>query len=264
MPLVAARASRNRISRPEYRLQSKMAGHSKWANIRHRKERMDNKRGKAFSRLVKEIYVAAKLGGEEAASNPRLRLALQKAKEANLPKDNIEKAIKRGAGKLDGETYQEIRYEGHGPSGIAFIVDCLTDNRNRTTAAVRHAFSKHGGSLGTDGSVSYMFERVGQIVYAPREDGEKVADRAIELGASDITVEDDGSIEVLVGTEDFHEVLQQLEDGGLAPDSAEVVMRPSSSIEVDGESEPKVRNLLEALEECDDTQQVYSNAQLDD
>lgn len=238
-----------------------MAGHSKWANIRHRKERMDNKRGKVFSRLVKEIFVAAKLGGEDPASNPRLRLALQKAKEANLPKDNIEKAIQRGVGKLDGATYQEVRYEGHGPSGIAVIVDCLTDNRNRTTAEVRHAFSKHGGTLGSDGSVAYMFDRVGQLIYPPQENSDAVVDKAIELGASDFTVEDNGSVEVLVDTENFHDVVQKMEEGGLAPDTAELIMRPNSNVPVDDDTASKVQNLLDALEDCDDTQNIYCNAQ---
>ena len=241
-----------------------MAGHSKWANIKHRKERMDNKRGKVFSRLVKEIYVAAKLGGDDMTSNPRLRLALQKAKDANLPKDNIDKAIKRGAGKLEGAAYQEIRYEGHGPAGTAIIVDCLTDNRNRTTAEVRHAFSKNGGALGTDGSVSYMFERIGQLVYPPLDDSDSVVDRAIELGAKDYTVEDDGSVEVLVGTDEFHDVLQKMEDGGAAPDTAEVIMRPNNNVSVDEKTAAKVRTLLDALEDCDDAQQIYSNAQFDD
>ena len=240
-----------------------MAGHSKWANIKHRKERMDSKRGKAFSRLVKEIYVAARQGGEDSASNPRLRLALRKAKEANLPKENIEKAIQRGTGKLNGAAFQEIRYEGHGPSGIAMIVDCLTDNRNRTTAEVRHAFSKHGGSLGSDGSVSYLFERVGQLLYAPRENGDAVIEKAIELEARDFNQEEDGSTEVLVSTEGFHEFLQKMEEGGFAPDSAEIVMRPASNMPVDESTAGKVRKLLNALEECGDTQQVYSNADID-
>lgn len=240
-----------------------MAGHSKWANIRHRKERVDNKRGKVFSRLVKEISIAAKLGGEDPLSNPRLRLALTKAKEANLPKDNIEKAIKRGSGQLDGVAFEEVRYEGYGPEGIAILVDCQTDNRNRSTAEVRHAFTRHGGNLGTDGSVAFMFERVGQILYAPSDETEKIINFAIEAGARDFITADDGSVELVTEADEFHEVLQTLEKE-IPPYSAELVMRPQMPVQLDKKQEEKVRKLLDALEDCDDTQQVYCNANLAD
>ena len=237
-----------------------MAGHSKWANIKHRKERVDNKRGKAFSRAVKEIYIAAKLGGEDVGANPRLRLALQKAREVNLPKDNIEKAIKRGAGKLEGSNYEEIRYEGYGADGLAVIVDCLTDNRNRTTSEVRHAFTKHGGNLGTEGSVAYMFERVGQFLYAPGCDPDQIVELAIEAGADDYAVEPDGSVELVASAQDFEQVLAYLEERQ-RPDTAEIIMRPQNSVSLEGDSGAKARRLLDALEDCDDIQQVYSNAQ---
>lgn len=238
-----------------------MAGHSKWANIKHRKERMDNKRGKEFSRLVKEIYVAARLGGDDPATNPRLRLALQKAKEGNLPKDNMDKAIARGAGKLEGVAYEEIRYEGYGPAGIALIVDCLSDNRNRTTSEVRHAFSKHGGTLGTDGSVAFMFERVGQLLFAPGCDVDKLVELAIEAGARDFVADADGSLEIVSDTDSFEAVIEALEGAKASPASAAIVMRANNIIEVSDEVGAKVQRLIEALENCDDTQQIYSNAQ---
>lgn len=238
-----------------------MAGHSKWANIKHRKERVDSKRGKAFSRAVKEIYIAAKLGGEDASANPRLRLALQKAREVNLPKDNIDKAIKRGTGKLEGSSYEEVRYEGYGPEGFAVIVDCLTDNRNRTTSEVRHAFTKHGGALGTDGSVAYMFERVGQFLYAPGCDQDQVVELGVDAGAADYAIEADGSVELIASPADFEKIHSYLAERR-PPDAAEITMRPQSSVSLAGERGDKARRLLEALEDCDDTQQVYSNAQL--
>ena len=222
---------------------------------------MDNKRGKEFSRLVKEIYIATRLGGNDPTANPRLRLALQKAKVGNLPKDNIDKAIARGAGKLDGAAYEEIRYEGYGPDGIALIVECLTDNRNRTTSEVRHAFSKHGGALGTDGSVSFMFERVGQFLFAPGCDVDKLVNLAIEAGARDYVSADDGSLEIISGTDSFEAVIEALEEENVEPDSAEMVMRPQSSVEVDSELGGKIRRLIDTLESCDDTQKIYSNAQ---
>ena len=238
-----------------------MAGHSKWANIKHRKERMDNKRGKIFSRLVKEIFVAAKLNGEDPGANPRLRLALQKAKEANLPKDNIDKAIRRGVGKLDGATYEEVRHEGYGPEGIAVIVDCLTDNRNRTTAEVRHAFTKYGGSLGTDGSVSYLFEWVGQLLYAPNLDTDILINKAIEAGARDFAVEEDDSVEIITDAATFHNVLQFMESNDVPPNAAELIMRSLTTQPLVNSASDKVRKLLEVLEDCDDTQHIYSNAQ---
>ena len=239
-----------------------MAGHSKWANIKHRKERVDNKRGKAFSRVVKEIYVSVKLGGPEPNSNPRLRLALQKAKEVNLPKANIDKAINKGSGKSDDATYEELRYEGYGPAGVAVIVDCLTDNKNRTTSEVRHAFTKNGGTLGTDGSVSYMFERVGQLLYAPGCDKEKIINLGIEAGASDFVEEEDGSVELVVDAGDFVKVLSYMEEKEASPDSAEVTMKAQTSISLADDAASKVQKLLDALDDCEDTQEIYSNAQL--
>lgn len=238
-----------------------MAGHSKWANIRHRKERVDNKRGKVFSRLVKEITIAARLGGADPVSNPRLRLALSKGKEANLPKDNIDKAVKRGSGQLEGVNYEEARYEGYGPDGVAVIVDCMTDNRNRTTAEIRYAFSRNGGNLGTDGSVAFMFERVGQIIYAPSDDPDKIVNLAIEAGAKDYLVSEENSVEILTEPDDFHNVLQEL-DKEVTAYAADIVMRAQTPLELATEAEDKVRKLLEAIEDCDDTQQVYCNANL--
>ena len=238
-----------------------MAGHSKWANIRHRKERVDAKRGKVFSRLVKEIYIATRLGGPDTSANPRLRLALAKAKEANLPKDNIDKAIKRGSGQLDGLAYEEIRYEGYGPEGVAIIVDCLTDNRNRSSADVRHAFSKHGGNLGIEGSVAFMFEKVGQIIFAPGDDQEDIVNQAIENEVKDVNIAEDGSIEVITFSEKFHENLTALEEIR-TPDSAELTMQPATEIELTEDQSTKVQKLINALEDCDDTQQIYCNTQI--
>ena len=237
-----------------------MAGHSKWANIKHRKERVDNKRGKAFSRAVKEITVAVQIGGPDPGANPRLRLALQKAKQVNLPSDNMDKAIKRGSGQLQDANYEEVRYEGYGPDGVAVIVECLTDNRNRTLSEVRSAFTKNCGSLGTDGSVSYLFRRIGQIIYAPGCAREDIAEAAIEAGAEDIVAEDDGSVEIITDSGSFHQVLEKLSDAGFASDAADLVMQPSSTVSVGQQSAPKVRKMIAALEDCDDTQQIHTNA----
>ena len=237
-----------------------MAGHSKWANIKFRKERVDAKKGKAFSRAVKEIAVAARTGGGDPNSNPRLRLALAKGKEINLPRDNIDKAIKRGTGQLEGAKFEEIRYEGYGPEAVALIVDCLTDNRNRAAAEVRRLFNSTGGNLGTDGSVSYLFDRVGQYIYAPDCDCEATAMAAIEFGASDYEVESDGSMEVIAPPELFHEVLTMLEKKGLAPTTAALVLRPQIYTPIPEARASKIRKLLDLLEENDDVKEVYCNA----
>jgi YebC/PmpR family DNA-binding regulatory protein len=241
-----------------------MAGHSKWANIQHRKGRQDEKRGAAFSKLAKEITVAAKMGGGDAAFNPRLRLAVDKAKAVNMPKDKIENAIKKGTGELEGVDYVEIRYEGYGISGAAVMVDCLTDNRTRTVADVRHAFSKHGGNLGTDGSVAFMFRHCGQIIFAPGASEEKVMDAAIDAGAEDVSTGDDSSIEVITAPNDFLAVKDALEKAGLKPEFAEVTMKPGSETELVGEDAAKMQKLLDALESLDDVQEVYSTAVMDE
>ena len=240
-----------------------MAGHSKWANIRHRKERMDAKRGKIFSRLIKEVTVAAR-GGADASGNPRLRLALEKAKEANVPGDNIERAIKRGAGMLEGAAaYSEVRYEGYGIGGAAVLVDCLTDNKNRTLPEVRRAFTKHGGNLGTDGSVSYLFTRCGQLLYANAAAPAALMDTAIENGAEDF-IEDgeSGGIEVLCAPENFETLLAAVRSAGAPPDEADIVMRPQNEVALEGEDAKRMQRLLDALEDLDDTQQIYTNADI--
>jgi YebC/PmpR family DNA-binding regulatory protein len=237
-----------------------MAGHSKWANIKHRKAATDAKRGRIFTRLIKEITVAARLGSGDASANPRLRLAVDKATDQNIPKDTIERAIKRGSGGLEGANYEEIRYEGYGINGAAVIVDCMTDNRTRTVADVRHAFAKHGGNLGTDGSVAYLFKHCGQIVYAPGTDEDRVMEAAIDAGADDVIVHDDASIEVLTGPQDFVSVKEALAKAGLEPEVAEVTMKPISEIEMKGEDAQKMQKLIEALEAIDDVQEVYTSA----
>ncbi|HMA31508.1 MAG TPA: YebC/PmpR family DNA-binding transcriptional regulator [Casimicrobiaceae bacterium] len=237
-----------------------MAGHSKWANIKHKKAATDAKRGKIFTRLIKEITVAARLGGGDASANPRLRLAMDKAMDQNMPKDTIERAIKRGAGGLEGASYEEIRYEGYGIGGAAVIVDCMTDNRTRTVADVRHAFSKYGGNLGTDGSVAFLFKHCGQIVFAPGTDEDKVMEAAIDAGADDVQTKDDGSIEVTTGPYDFIAVKEALTRAGLKPELAEVVMQPQNEIELSGEDGQRMQKLLDALEAVDDVQEVYTSA----
>ncbi|MGI9200522.1 MAG: YebC/PmpR family DNA-binding transcriptional regulator [Woeseiaceae bacterium] len=239
-----------------------MAGHSKWANIQHRKGAQDKKRGKLFTKLIREITVAAKMGGGDLASNPRLRMAVDKAKGQSMPKDNIERAIKRGSGDMDGADFQEIRYEGYGPGGSAVMVDCLTDNLNRTVAEVRHAFTKFGGNLGTDGSVNYLFNHVGQIMFASGSDEDSIMEAAIDAGAEDVLVEDDQSIEVLTDPTEFEDVRDKIVAAGLEPDNAELTMRASTSAELDAKSAASMIKLLEMLDDLDDVQQVYSNADI--
>jgi YebC/PmpR family DNA-binding regulatory protein len=237
-----------------------MAGHSKWANIQHRKGRQDEKRGKIFTRLIKEITVAAKLGGADPAVNPRLRLAMDKASDANMTKDKVMDAIKRGTGQLEGVEYEEIRYEGYGIGGAAVIVDCMTDNRTRTVAEVRHAFSKHGGNLGTDGSVAFMFKHCGQFVFAPGASEEKIIEAALDAGAEDVITDEDGAVEVLCAPPDFQAVKDALEKSGLKPEVAEITMRASTDAELTGDDGVKMQKLLDALESLDDVQEVYTNA----
>lgn len=239
-----------------------MAGHSKWANIQHRKGAQDKKRGKLFTKLVKEITVAARMGDPDPASNPRLRLAVDKAMAQSMPKDNIERAIKRGSGQMEGETYEEIRYEGYGPNGVAIMVDCMTDNRNRTVAEVRHAFSKHGGNLGSDGSVAYLFDKTGSLLFAPGTDEEQVMDAALEAGADDIITDNDGSIEVLTAPENFQTVKEALDSTGLEAAEADITMRPQTTAELDEDSFESVQKLIDVLDDLDDVQNVYSNAEL--
>ena len=241
-----------------------MAGHSKWANIQHRKGRQDAKRGKIFTRLIKEITVSARMGGGDPAMNPRLRLAVDKATENNMPKDNIERAIKRGTGDLEGVSYEEIRYEGYGIGGAAVIVDCLTDNRTRTVADVRHAFSKHGGNLGSDGSVAFLFKHCGQLVFAPGTPEERLLEAALEAGAEDVITHEDGSVEVVSGAHDFARVKAALEKAGLKAELAEVTMKPASEIALAGEDAMRMQKLLDALESLDDVQAVHSNATFDE
>jgi len=237
-----------------------MAGHSKWANIQHRKNRQDEKRGKVFTRLIKEITVAAKMGGGDPAVNPRLRLAMDKAGDANMTKDKVMDAIKRGTGQLEGVDYEEIRYEGYGIGGAAVIVDCLTDNRTRTVAEVRHAFSKHGGNLGTDGSVSFLFKHCGQFVFAPGASEEQIMNAALDAGAEDVITDSDGAIEVLCTPNDFQAIKSALEKSGLKPEVAEVTMRASTETELTGDDGVKMQKLLDAIESLDDVQEVYTNA----
>ncbi|HEX7328845.1 MAG TPA: YebC/PmpR family DNA-binding transcriptional regulator [Casimicrobiaceae bacterium] len=237
-----------------------MAGHSKWANIKHRKAAIDAKRGKIFTRLIKEITVAARLGGGDITANPRLRLAVDKARGENMPKDTIDNAIRRGSGQLEGVSYEEIRYEGYGIGGAAVIVDAMTDNRTRTVADVRHAFSKYGGNLGTDGSVAYLFTHCGQIVFAPGTDENKVIEAAIDAGAEDVVTHDDGSIEVTTGPYDFIAVRDALAKAGLRPELAEVVMKPQNEVELTGEDGERMQKLLDTLEAIDDVQNVYTSA----
>lgn len=237
-----------------------MAGHSKWANIQHRKGRQDAKRGKIFTRLIKEITVAAKLGGGEAGSNPRLRLAMEKAREHNMPKDTVENAIKRGCGQLDGVNYEELRYEGYGINGVAVMVDCMTDNKTRTVADVRHAFSKHGGNLGTDGSVAFLFRHCGQMLFAPGTDENGLMEVALDAGAEDIVTNDDGSIEVITEPGDFVAIKQALEDAGYKPEFGEVTMKASTEVELEGDDALKMQKLIDALENLDDVQEVYTSA----
>jgi len=239
-----------------------MAGHSKWANIQHRKKAVDAKRGKVFTRVNRELSVAAREGGSDPDANPRLRLAIQKANAVNMPKDTIERTIKKAAGELEGVTYEEIRYEGYAPNGVAVMVDTLTDNRNRTVAEVRHAFSKAGGNLGTDGSVAYMFEKIGVLNFEPGTSEDEVMEVALEAGAEDIVTEEDGSIEVVVSPEAYADLVSAMEQAGLTPANSEVTMRASMEVELDVDSGQKILRFMDVLEDLDDTQAVYSNADI--
>jgi YebC/PmpR family DNA-binding regulatory protein len=239
-----------------------MAGHSKWANIQHRKGRQDEKRGKLFTRLIKEITVAAKLGGGDVAINPRLRLAVEKASDANMPKDTVQRAIQKGVGGLEGVNYEEIRYEGYGIAGAAVIVDVLTDNRTRTVAEVRHAFSKYGGNLGTDGSVAFLFKHCGQFLFAPGTSEDRVMEVAIEAGAEDVSSDDEGGIEVLCAPNDYSQVKAALEGAGLKAEVAEITMKPMTESELEGDDAARMQKLLDVIENLDDVQQVYTNAVL--
>ena len=239
-----------------------MAGHSKWANIQHRKGRQDEKRGKIWTRIIREIMVAARQGGGDLNANPRLRLAVDKAKAANMPADNIKRNIDKATGNLEGVNYEEIRYEGYGIGGAAIIVDTMTDNRVRTVAEVRHAFNKHGGNMGTEGSVAFQFKHCGQIVFAPGTSEDQVMDVALEAGAEDVITDEDGAIEVLTAPAVFEAVKNALEAAGLKPEVAEVTMRAENTIELQGEDAERMQKLLDVLEDLDDVQDVYHNAEL--
>lgn len=239
-----------------------MAGHSKWANIQHRKGAQDKKRGRIFSRLIRELTVAARLGGADPEANPRLRVAVDKAKAQSMPRDNIERAIQRGAGGGEGAEFSEVTYEGYGPGGAAVLVSCLTDNRNRTVADIRHAFAKFDGNLGADGSVSYLFNEVGLLVYPPGSDEGRIMEAAIEAGAEDVVSHDDGSVEVLTAPADYARVRDALEAGGLKPEFAQVTRRSSVSVALEPGVAARMLKLLEHLEDLDDVQNVYSNADI--
>ena len=239
-----------------------MAGHSKWANIQHRKGRQDEKRGKIWTRVIREITVAARQGGGDVAMNPRLRLAIDKAKAVNMPADRIKYNVDKASGTLEGLSYEEIRYEGYGIAGAAIIVDCMTDNRVRTVAEVRHAFSKYGGNLGTEGSVAFQFKHCGQFIFAPGASEDKLLEVALDAGAEDVITGDDGAIEVLCAASDFEVVKSALETAGLKPDIAEVTMRAESSIELAGEDATRMQKLLDVIEDLDDVQDVFHNALL--
>ena len=241
-----------------------MAGHSKWANIRHRKGKQDAKRGKLFTRLIREITVSARTGGADIGSNPRLRAALDNALSANMTKDTVERAIARGTGANDGDNYEEVRYEGYGPGGVAVMVDCMTDNRNRTVAEVRHAFSKCGGNLGTDGSVAYLFKKVGLLSYGANTDEDAVMAAALDAGADDVVAHDDCSIDVLTPPDQFGPVKDAMVAAGFTPEAAEVTMRAGTQSELDNDNAHKMVRLLDMLEDLDDTQKVYSNASISD
>jgi YebC/PmpR family DNA-binding regulatory protein len=237
-----------------------MAGHSKWANIKHKKAATDAKRGRIWTRLIKEITVAARLGGGDIVSNPRLRLAVDRAADANMPKDNVNRAIQRGTGGLEGANYEEIRYEGYGLNGAAVMVDCMTDNRVRTVAEVRHAFSKYGGNMGSEGSVAFLFKHCGQILFAPGINEDALMEAALEAGAEDVIADDEGGFEVITDPYEFSRIREALEKAGFAPALAEVTMKPSTSTELGGDDAAKMQKLLDALENLDDVQEVYTNA----
>ncbi len=241
-----------------------MAGHSKWANIQHRKGAQDKKRSKLFTKLIREIAVAAGIGGGDIDANPRLRLAIDKAKAQSMPKDNIERAVKRGAGELDGVDYQNLRYEGYGPGGTAVMVDCLTDNRNRTVAEIRHAFTKFGGNLGADGSVSYLFNNVGQIAFPAGSDEDTVMEAAIDAGAEDVVVDADASIEVITAPDDFEQVRDAMVAAGFEPERSELTMRAETNAVLSAKEAGSMIKMLDLLEDLDDVQEVYSNADISD
>jgi YebC/PmpR family DNA-binding regulatory protein len=241
-----------------------MAGHSKWANIKHRKAAQDAKRGKVFTKLIRELVVAAKMGGGNPEDNPRLRAAVDKSLGANMKRDTIDKAIQRGAGDADGENYEEITYEGYGVNGVAVLVECLSDNRNRTVSDVRHGFTKRGGNLGTDGSVAYLFTRTGQISYPSGSDEDQIMEAALEAGAEDVVTNDDGSIDVLTAWEDFLSTKDALIAAGLEPESAEVTMVASTTVVLDKEGAEKIMALVDSMEDLDDVQNVYTNAEIPD
>ncbi|AXF84489.1 putative transcriptional regulatory protein [Ephemeroptericola cinctiostellae] len=240
-----------------------MAGHSKWANIKHKKARADATRGKVWTRLIKELQVAAKSGGGDVSANPRLRLAIDKAKGANMPNDNINRAVARGAGAGEGENYEEIRYEGYGIGGAAIIIDCMTDNRTRTVADVRHALSKHGGNLGTDGSVAFMFKHCGQFIFSPEYTEDQIMEVALEAGAQDVMSDAEGVIEVLCDPIDFEAVKAAFESAGLTAEEADITMRAENDIELTGDDAVSMQKILDRLEDLDDVQEVYTNAVMD-
>ena len=239
-----------------------MAGHSKWANIQHRKGRQDEKRQRVWTRVMREIMVAARMGGGDLGTNPRLRLAVDKAKAANMPSENVKYGIAKATGSLEGVHYEEVRYEGYGIGGAAIIVDCMTDNKVRTVAEVRHAFSKHGGNMGTEGSVAFQFKHCGQLIFAPGVSEDKVMELALDAGADDVITDDDGAIEVLTPYTDFEKIKNALEAAGLTAEVAEVTMRAENSIELSGDDALKMQKLLDILEDLDDTQDVFHNAAL--
>ncbi len=237
-----------------------MAGHSKWANIKHKKAATDAKRGKIWTRIIKEIAVAARMGGGDISANPRLRLSVEKAAEANMPKENVQRAIQRGSGNLEGANYEEVRYEGYGINGAAIIVDCLTDNKVRTVAEVRHAFSKYGGNMGTEGSVAFMFKHCGQFFFAPGTNEDALMEAALNAGAEDVISDDEGGFEVVCGPHDFSDIKHKLDAAGFKADMAEVVMKPDTETLFEGDNAIKMQKLLDALENLDDVQDVYTNA----
>ncbi|MDO9404523.1 MAG: YebC/PmpR family DNA-binding transcriptional regulator [Polaromonas sp.] len=240
-----------------------MAGHSKWANIQHRKGRQDEKRQRIWTRVMREIMVAARMGGGDLGTNPRLRLAVDKAKAANMPNENVKYGIAKATGSLEGVQYEEVRYEGYGIGGAAIIVDCMTDNKVRTVAEVRHAFSKHGGNMGTEGSVAFQFKHCGQFIFAPGASEDRIMEVALEAGAEDVITDDDGAIEVLTAYTDFETIKNALEAAGLVPEVAGVTMRADNPIELSGDDAAKMQRLLDVLEDLDDTQDVFHNAQID-
>ena len=240
-----------------------MAGHSRWANVKHRKERADAQRGKIFTRLIREITVAARLGGGDPGGNPRLRLAIDKAREQNLPNDNIQRAVQRGSGELEGAAYEEIRYEGYGPGGAAIMVDCTTDNRTRTVAEVRHAFTKNGGNLGADGSVAYLFKHCGQFIFAPGTSEDRVMEAGLDAGAEDVLKNDDDSVELICAPADFSAVKAALDKAKLKSELAEITWKPTTEATLAPDQHGRMRSLVDALENLDDVQNVYTTAVID-